>query len=1252
MQQLSDGQLVLSATDLTNHLACPHLTQSRLGMVRGERPWAQKSSSAHAHLLRDRGDRHERDELARLEREVGEPAVDLSRKRPIGPDGKPLPVTREWLEAGAAATEGAMRAGHRLIFQASFFDGRWQGLTDFLRRVDADDAPDESTRHLIEESKFDGYAYEVLDTKLSRRAKPAMVHQLELYSRLLGRVQGVELPRAYVVLGTGETETIELGQYAAIHRRVVRRFEEVVAAPTVETYPEPVSHCPICSMSAECDRRLRADDHLSLVARARRNQRGLLVELGLPTVASLAGVAADVDSGALAAADGSLLAPESLRALGVDRFELLRRQAELQVESRESGLPVRKLLEPVRRVGLALLPEPNPGDIFFDLEGDPYIGDGGIEYLWGWSATGPDGAYGWRWAHTEAEEKAALEAFVDHVLAQLKIYPDLHVFHYAPHERSMLLKLSVKHATREREVDDLVRDGVLVDLYAVVARALQVGEESYSLKKLERHHAFERLEQSVREGGGSIVAYEAWLEDPENAALLEAIRAYNEEDCRSTWSLREWLWREVLPQAEAMWPDADWDELRRPEEETKQEEPAWVAPVQALVDRLHAELPDDGDLDSADQAERRLAGNLLFYLRREQKPEWWRYFELLDADPLDLIDEREALSGLVLDTSVEPVKVKQSFDYTLSFPPQDFKEPLSVIDHASGKGVNLVSVDFATSRAVIRRGSKAAGDPFPSAIVPDQPLDAAEQRRAIEAVADVVLGGPGRSTSPLSKNAGALADAASKMIWRPAGERGRFAAVRALLRREPPRLTGGVALGESTEQLVDAVLALDHSVLPVQGPPGTGKTYNAARMIVAALQARKRVGISAQSHAGITNLLRAVERHAAAIGFTFRGTYKAREGDDYDSVSGSVSVETENGPIDKDLPDLVAGTAWFFAREHLRRPEPAFDLIFIDEAGQFSLAQACAVGTSTRSLVLLGDPQQLPQVTQADHPGGSGASVLEHVLDGHPTMPAGRGVMLSQSWRMHPSVCTVVSEHSYEGKLRAVEDCERRTVRRGESAGDPGEAAGMLLGAGIRTIEVEHSGCSQWSQEESDAIAAACRDLLDGGTVTEPLRDAPSEIRRAVESAAALPAGVSVDSDGMVTRPLRPRDLLVVAPYNLAVQRIAAAVAPLATASGGRVRVGTVDKIQGQEAPVVFYALTCSSAEDVPRGLDFLFDANRLNVAVSRAQCLAVLVHSPRLLDADARTLEAMRLVDGVCGLAEAAPSNTPIGATRGHCAR
>ncbi len=1120
MLRLTDAALVLAATDLTNHLACAHLTQQRLAIARGERARARAADDPHAELIRERGEAHERELLERLSAECGGYA-DLSSE--TGPH------TREDLEAAAAATAEAMRDGPPLIYQAHFFDGRWQGKADFLRRVEFP-------------SLLGDHAYEVLDTKLARQVKPHVVHQLSLYNRLVASVQRFEPAQGHLVLGDGSVVAIDLRRYAALHRHVVRQLEHVAGEPAQRTYPEPVAHCGICALADECRARRVADDHLSLVAGARREHRERLTELGLPTLRSLAEAPEGTDP----------------RPLNPDRFAVLRRQAALQLQSRTSGLPVHLHLEPARAAGYALLPPPSAGDVFFDLEGDPYVGDKGIEYLWGWWSA--QSGYECLWAHDIHAEKAAFERFVDRVGELRARYPDMHVFHYAPHELSKLRSLSVQYATRENEVDVLLRGEVLVDLYAVVRQGMQVGEESYSLKQLERHHGFRRLEKRVREGGGSIVAYEAWLATMD-AELLEAIRAYNEEDCRSTSSLRDWLLEDMRAEAAAQF-GVDFDDYREPELDQGHGPPDWMPDVDLLRERLTQGLAADDEQDTAADAERRLLAHLLLYHHRENKPSWWRYFDLRGKPLADLIEDRDALAGLVRDEAQAPTPYKRSLDYSFTFPAQEFRLDVGdAEDPTTGEGFNVVRVH--EDRVVLRRGTTKP-PPTPIALVAGTPINVRVLREALMEAADLLLAGERRP------------------------------ATRALLRRGAPRLSSG-ELGEDIDALVSAALGLERSVLPVQGPPGTGKTFRGARMIVAALAAGRRVGITAPSHAAIHNLLHEVEKHAHEQRYEFSGIYK---GAGYESPRDLIEETDTNDGVTVDH-QLVAGTAWLFARSEHRE---AFDLIFIEEAGQFALANATAVSLAAANLVLLGDPQQLPQVSQADHPGGSGASVLEHLLAGASTIAPSQGVLLTRSWRMHPDVCAFVSERSYDSRLRSRSACSRRRVD---------APNGAISGAGLRVAGVEHEGRSQSSPEEAATIAAACRDLLTGATVT--------------------------DDEG-ATRELLPEDILVVAPYNLAVRCIRERVL-------AGVRVGTVDRFQGQQAPVVFYAMTCSSGDDVPRGIDFLFDSHRLNVAVSRAECLAVLVHSPRLLDVDCPTLEAMELVDGVCRFVEMA---TPLTALHG----
>ncbi len=355
----------------------------------------------------------------------------------------------------------------------------------------------------------------------------------------------------------------------------------------------------------------------------------------------------------------------------------------------------------------------------------------------------------------------------------------------------------------------------------------------------------------------------------------------------------------------------------------------------------------------------------------------------------------------------------------------------------------------------------------------------------------------------------------------------------------------------------------------------------------------KRVGVAAPSHRAIHNLLDEVERVAAAEGVSFTGLKKRSTSEETVYKGRFITSESNNKVCEESDAQLVAGTAWLFARSAF---DQQFDYLFLDEAGQTSLADTVAVATAARNIVLLGDPQQLPHVTQSPHPEGSGRSVLEHLLGDASTVAEDRGIFLANSWRMHPDVCRFVSDLSYDGRLVSAPGCERQGVR---SSG--------LSGTGLRYVPVEHQHNAQQSPEEAEAIGSIVAKLLDGSaTVTE--RDGPE-------------------------RALTAADILVVAPYNMQVRSLREQLPP-------EIEVGTVDKFQGREAAVVLFSMTSSSGDDVPRGLEFLFNRNRFNVAISRAKCLSVLVCSPCLLESRCQTVEQLRLVNAVCRFVEA--SGTP----------
>jgi predicted RecB family nuclease len=1104
-----DDRIIFSPSDLNHFLECEHLIQ--LDRQR-DRHALRAPRDPHADLLAEKGAEHERAWLDRFRAE-GRSLVEIES---AGRD-------RDWA-SDADRTRAAIEVGAEVIYQAVFVDDEWRGVADFVVRVERPSA-------------LGAWSYEAWDTKLARHTKPYFVLQLCFYSGQLERLQGVAPEGMFVVLGTGERDRLRYGDFDAYYRAVRLRFADAARVEQV-TYPYPVAHCALCEYMAQCEERWCKDDHLSLVAGIRRDQVQKLNEHDVRTVAQLSAIDMARRFG-----------------IGATTLERLRQQAVLQAGHRTTGTHRYEILPIDERTGFRLLPRPSPGDVFFDMEGDPYFSpDRGLEYLFG-ATTIDKGAPVFHafQALDRQQEKAAFEQFIDFVHARLREWPDLHVYHYAAYEPSALKRLMAEHATREDELDDLLRREVFVDLYQVVRQSMRISHSSYSIKRVRTFFMAGAGQGAVTGGGDSILEFERWRRtgDP---SILQAITDYNQEDCLSTLKLRDWLVERKSEGERLSGVSVPWKETE-PYEETERR-----SQEDALTARRREQLLALGTSEAT------LLADLLGYHRREAKPEWWAYFGRHQKSLDDLIDDTEAIAYLSPVSGIAPQKVKQSFVHTLAFPDQEFKLGASpgkqVEDPFRQESVGTIAwIDSASRRLGLKRGIKRASDPIPVAIVAGPPLDNRAQREAVGRVADEMFSG----------GAG-------------------YAAVRDVLAGRPPRVRDrepGSAL-----QTVDLggqialVAGLDSSYLFIQGPPGSGKTYLGARLIVALIAAGKRVGVAATSHKAINNLLAEVEAVAAAGRVSFKGLKK--NGDEDDRLGGTLIVDTEdNGDCESGDAQLVAGTSFLFARPGMNQQ---FDHLFIDEAGQMALADATAIGTAARNLVLLGDPQQLPQVRQGVHPGASGCSVLEHLLAGRATVPDDRGLFLNQTWRMHPEVCAFVSRLSYDGRLASASGRDRQRVM------SPG-----LSGAGLRFVPVEHRGNAQASEEEANAIADAARQLLNGGTFA--------------------------DHEGRI-RTLTPQDILAVAPYNMQVRCLREALP-------AGVEAGTVDKFQGREAPIVFFSMASSSGEDVPRGLEFLFSRNRFNVAISRARALAVVVCSPRLLDVRCRTVDQMRLVNSLCRFME-----------------
>jgi predicted RecB family nuclease len=1140
--RLVDGRVVFAASDLNDYLACPHrVALNRRALLRGDTPL---DDDATLRIIAEKGRQHEVRVLERMEAE----GIAVVRV----PEGD---NTAHDLLQAVATTRRAMVSGAEAIYQASFLDGAWTGRADFLVRVD--DAP----------SELGSWSYDVADTKLAIRAKPQFLVQLCTYAELVAAVQGV-LPRSVRALfGDGTETAYDPRRYVAYVRAAQRRFADAVGALDPDAVPERVTACEQCVWSARCDRVRRGVDHLSLVAGMRRDQTKRLVAAGIATLERLATAAADAHPPKMAA----------------QTFANLHRQAALQLHQRTTGAHRYELLPPRELHGFAALPAPSDGDVYFDMEGDPlYEAGKGLEYLFG--AYVPDDAHRtFRefWGETRDGEKRAFEAFVDWLVAHRAAYPHAHVYHYASYEKTALRTLAMRHGTREDEVDDLLRGEVLVDLYAVVKGALAQSQDGYSIKKLEVFYDFAR-DADVRRGDQSIVAFEEYLEDRDEAKRADIVR-YNEEDCISTHRLHAWLLA-LRGEARAQYAsEVPFRPQRDPREQTEAERK-----LDEERDALQRALLDAAASDSP----RALLAHVLAYHRREDKPVWWALFDRYEsaADRSFVDDDAEALGGLVPAAEFAPEEPKRRNArpvYAYRFPVQQHKVGGgSFLDphRRDAPALEVVAVD---DDEQLVRLKKWPDTPHPRALVPGGPIATGAQRAALRRLAEAELDGTLRS---------------------------RYSAARDILHRAFPRITGlhegarvQPAMRPGAEAIDPADVAdlarrLDQSALMVQGPPGTGKTYIGAHVIAALLADGKRVGVTSTSHKAINNLLHEVEAAVARRGESFRGVKRCDGSNDdtrFVSARPNAFVECAEKNASFAEYDLVAGTAWLLAREDLAR----VDYLVIDEAGQVSLADALAMATNAGNVILLGDPLQLAHVSLGVHPEGAGASVLTHLLGEHGTVPEDRGVFLDRTFRMHPALCDFVSAMVYDGRLCSAASCAAQRID-----------APWFGGAGMRYVPVDHDANVQSSEEEAAAVEAIVAGLV-GGTFT--------------------------DRHG-ATRPLAVADVLVVSPYNAQVRLLKAR---LRRRFGDGIRVGTVDKFQGQEAPAVIYSLATSTSDDAPRGADFLFDENRFNVAISRGRALAVLVCSPRLLETRCTTVEQLRAVAAFCAFAEAAERSARSGA-------
>ncbi|MCP9826277.1 TM0106 family RecB-like putative nuclease [Synechococcus sp. EJ6-Ellesmere] len=1142
-------------------------------------------------LLFASGLEHEEVLLADLEAS----GADVHRQQPVDPDGPPQ-------EQDYANTLAAMREGRQFIHQAALRNGEIRGWADLLERVD--DKP----------SVLGSWSYRPIECKLSSHPKPIYLVQACAYCELLEPLLGHRPEQFRLYLGGKRFRSYDTSAFWAWYEQLRQRYRDFRASfdPLREPEDEPGDHG---LWTAFIDQRLEEKKDLILVAGMRRTQRAKLCAAGIHTIDDLA----------------ALEAGTKVSGLDPEILDRLRTQAEIQTApAQPDGRPpyrVRPADQQER--GLCALPLADEGDVWFDMEGypDPITGSK-LEYLFGVCFRDPgstDIAFKAWWAHVLPAEKAAFEGLIDWIAERRQHHPGLHVYHYASYEKTALGTLAASHQTRERLIDQWLSEGVLVDLYPIVRHGLLLGAPSYSIKKVELLYQPAR-DGAVETAADSVVQYAEWLrscepqiagEAPAGSPRLQGIEDYNRDDCLSTARLHDFLLEQRrllgLPDRPLVLPgrleeEAEFglagaaessqakrnreaietlmrtseillEELPTERRDTPQLPPPGVDdPAAAAIEAAEAE---PGPRELSIRLHRLLAQLLPFHLR-ERKVEWWTFFDRLEQNP----DERFADAEVIAAATLESIEEKQTprathKELTYRF---DTEQPLKLRNtggnllrlYLPGEEVSLAAqVHDEDGTVVLKLSGKKERERAEAGL----PISVPERT-------DLILFPPDISQHlrhHLSRQASCWVDDHQAL---PAAMHHLFER-RAMPELEPINTRTRQDPGSTASDLASFLATADGVALALQGPPGTGKTTVTAEVITQLVAQGQRVAVSSNSHPAINHLLRRCQVAMESNGSKARVvkcTGSSPRPDDEQAFDGTgISCV-----LQKDLrPEMavVGGTVFVFAK-HVEEP---FDLLVIDEAGQVSLANLLAMASCARNILVVGDQQQLSQPTRAAHPGDSGLSCLDYVMEHHAVVPPDRGLFLATSWRMAPPLAQVVSELFYKGELTAA---RANSANRVEWSGP---AQGLLF------LPSLHSGNSTGSDEEVDQVAA----------LVAALRGQP--FQRAVR-------------DGIESGVLDWSEILITAPYNVQVSLLKRRLGPEA-------RIGTVDKFQGQEAAVAIHSLTSSDAEQAPRGLGFLLDPHRLNVAISRGQCLSMVLGSPTLSSGIAAQVDEVIQLNRLCRL-------------------
>ena len=1043
-------------------------------------------------------------------------------------------------------TVRAIQKGYDLIYHAYLIDDNLRGEADFLIKCDT-------------KSDLGDYSYEVYDTKITRNLKPRHITQITAYSDVLGKIQKVLPEKMYLIDGSDEYHSFKTIEYIDLFNHSKKEFIKFLSNTSKEKiYPEKCSYCNLCDWKDECDKTWENDNYINLVAGSNKSQIEKLKKNKIRTVEQLS---------------KTKLTAIDLK-INAESFKKIQLQAQLQEEKRNTGEDKIVILDSDFGKGFYKLPKPDEGDVFFDIEGYPRM-DRPFEYLHGLYYK-DKGKLKFKdlWAknYNKESEKNIFIELINFLEKRFVEYPNAHIYHYASYEKRAIRELATSYSSEFPKGnivnDDLLRKEKYVDLFSIVSQSIRTSERDLSLKSIEKFYNFKRKADIVK-ADDSVIKYDNWIAT-KNEKYKQDIIKYNEEDCISTYLLREFL---VKNKPE----NIDW--FVKQEEVTKEgEEPnKYRRKASNKLSREEVEVDLNNRLEKKkNKTNKKFVENLKNFIGfhwKSNKPEFWEVFDRAEKTHLELEDDTECIANSVL-INDKPKVTEEGFIYSYRFNDQNYKqkEGKSAFDAHQIKGLGTIySIE----------------ENFPDKNIVK--ILVSKRRKNIEMPSLLTLG----NTMPpqVHQHDQALNKFLEDYILNN-GEN--YKSIMDMLERKEPDIknikSGSILIEENKDlitQSIEIVKNLNNSYLTIQGPPGTGKTYTSAKIIIELMKAGKKVGVTSNSHEAIKTLLIAIEQQAVDQNYEFSGMRKSKSSDKHEWKF--IRNVTTGKPLNMDSYSLFAGTSWFFVDPRMNK---TLDYLFIDEAGQVALGTTIANATSADNLVLIGDQMQLSQPMRAKHEGYARMSSLDFILEDDDTISIDKGVFLNVTRRLNKKICNYISTSFYDSRLTSDPITETRSVN---LKLDPIKDEGLFY------VPIDHNGCSQRSDEEADLVEKVFNKIVNKEYKSEN-----------------------------ITGKISAKDIMVVAPYNAQANNIRER---LKKKFKDDVRVGTIDLFQGQEAKVVLISMTTSDVESLPRHKDFFFSRNRLNVAISRAECVAIIIFNQNLLLASASNIKEMKLINSFCKL-------------------